>query len=103
MNHFLRITSNYHRYEPVSWREIDDPATQAAFEYVGDDIDTPRFVKYRGEWYDINEFLCGAAIRSQDGFESWDGFVADTFFSGILVKYMDNYDEGFVQMGRYCT
>lgn len=60
-----------------------------------------RFFRYRGEIYDIHEFVC-IEKRSQltnsfcHGVDDdsillkWDGIQTDSFFSAIVVRYTDN-------------
>lgn len=96
------IASNHHRLMLRTWHEIDDAAWQLAFEYVGDDTESPRFVQYKGDWYDVFEFQF-APGTADEVLTYWDGFWPDTYFSGVLVKFLDGDDEGFVRMGRYYT
>lgn len=68
------------------------------FDYINwNDIDTGNdsgsFIRYKGELYDLNDIE-----RSPDCFPEWHGFVSDSFFSGILIRYCDC---DYVVMGRY--
>ena len=31
-------------------------------------------------------------------FAAWDGIHTDTFFSGVLIKFLEDDDEGFVKV-----
>jgi hypothetical protein len=69
---------------------------QADFDYVGEyDKDSPRFFAYKGAWYDANEYMRCHDTRLQ----GWDGYAGDTYFSGTLIKYVDDYER--VIVGRY--
>jgi hypothetical protein len=57
------------------------------------DQETDYFV-YKGNRYNINEVEVAPA-----SFKGWNGIVTESFFSGILVKWVDNY-EGVI-VGRY--
>ena len=75
---------------------LDLPAkAQADFDYidVADWFDL-RFVQYKGCWYDV----CDTDGRVPDVFKEWDGIVSETFFSGVLFKWANDYD---VIVGRY--
>ena len=57
------------------------------------------FIRYRGVTYDLGEFQ----TTSRDAgvlhhFGDWDGYLSDTFFSGVLVRFVD---DDSVVMGRY--
>ena len=59
------------------------------YEYSGD------FVRYKGEVYDLGEFMMTGSELSEDG---WVGIYTETFFSALLVKFAENSDE--VVMGH---
>lgn len=50
------------------------------------------FVRYRGELHDLGEFTA----CSEHG---WDGIHNETFFSGVLVRYVDDHER--VIVARY--
>ena len=81
----------------------DLPAkTQLDFDYVREEACwLPRFVKYKGAWYDVDDtqgvrYSRGGSAMTE--FNGWDLFVSETFFSGVLFKLCDNDD---VIVGRY--
>lgn len=64
---------------------------RADFDYYScSELDEATFFRYRGQLYDIGEFV-------MTEIEGWDGIHTDTFFSGTLVKYVD---EDNVIVGR---
>ena len=68
------------------------------FDYMKTDeeFNNNQFVKYRGDYYDLNEFM---RIENNSDLKDWDGYSSDTYFSGILIKFCDDND--YVIMGRY--
>lgn len=54
------------------------------------------FVRYRGTLYDLGEFM---STHTHD-LQSWDGYLSETFFSAIVVKYVD---DGRVIVGQVMT
>lgn len=58
------------------------------------------FIKYRGEWYDLGDFMTTHSPGVNDVLGRWDGYISDSFFSGIVVRYADSQCETVV-MGRY--
>ena len=80
----------------------DLPAkTQLDFDYVREDGDyTARFVRYLGHWYDVYDSQSITRELGFDQFKGWDGIVSETFFSGVLFRFVGD-DE--VIVGRYFT
>lgn len=78
----------------------DLPAkTQLDFDYVREEGSySPRFVKYKGWWYDVYDSQNITHELGFDQFKGWHGIVSDSFFSGVLFKLCDNDD---VIVGRY--
>jgi hypothetical protein len=72
---------------------------QAEFDYLdpeNDDHQDRHFIEYKGQWYDLNEFL----RFEGEGLSQWDCYSADSYFSGVLCKY-DPYDCERVLMATY--
>lgn len=72
------------------------PAERAEFDYIDwTAIDrgeaSASFFRYRGELYDLGEFLVwdNPASPTRD---QWDGFRSDSFFSGLVVRYCADLD-----------
>jgi len=72
--------------------------------------DSASFFRYRGELYDIGEFSriippgskrCHPMECGSPDFIGWDGYVSDSYFSGMLIKYVDNGER--VIVARYCS
>jgi hypothetical protein len=62
------------------------------------------FVMYKGEKYDLQDFQSVSGIADpnnpmREG--KWDGWIADTYFSGILLKWVPGTNMEQVIMGRY--
>jgi hypothetical protein len=95
------ITNNVPRDVVDAWELSADE--RAEFDYFNWDAlergeDSASFVRYKGELLDLREFQVwdnpSSPLRPD-----WDGFRSDTFFSGALVRYVDNCER--VVMGRY--
>lgn len=72
--------------------------------------DSASFFRYRGELYDIGEFsriIPHGSNRlhpmecDNPEFAGWHGYASDSFFSGILVKYVD--DDKRIVVGMYLS
>lgn len=54
------------------------------FDYLNDEeFDTHSFAKYRGQYYDVGEFM---VVPKSSGLGAWDGYHGDSYFSGIVIK-----------------
>lgn len=74
----------------------DLPAAAAKdFDYIAaEEQFEPRFVRYRGEWYDVNETVrCESELLAS----GWHGYLAQTYFSGVLFRI----EGDSVIVGRY--
>lgn len=57
------------------------------------------FFKYRGCFYHLQDFMRVANEATGD-LVGWDGYAGDSFFSGTLIKLVDNNCEQVI-VGRY--
>ncbi|CAB5237915.1 hypothetical protein UFOVP142_6 [uncultured Caudovirales phage] len=85
----LKVITNNVPRDLLTWGEIPESA-RAKFDYIKeDDRWDYRFFSYRGQWYDANEFMRNNA-PSLD--RKWDGLNSDSFFSGIAIRYVQDYE-----------
>lgn len=72
------------------------------FDYL-DNIDECSFFRYKGEIYDMGEFMRIARGQAphplRPGWERWHGYSSDSYSSGVLVRYTSDYES--VIVGRY--
>jgi hypothetical protein len=107
----MNIITNRRSYDLHALHEL--PAkVQQDFDYVREAGDySPRFVKYRGTWYDIqdsqiirvsgkHDLPMGWAwyVEPDHPLAEWHGIVSETFFSGVLFKLLP---DNRVVCGRY--
>lgn len=89
-------------YDLIAWCELPWKEREF-FDYVEEnDKLNPRFVKYRGEWYDTCEFEAANwhDEHPQRAFMwGWHGFQTDSYFSGVLCRFDSSCER--VQMGRF--
>ena len=78
------------------------PKAAKDFDYIDDAYDL-RLVQYKGVWYDVwDSMRCPGAVATDDTrhlFSGWDGYISDSFFSGVLFRFAD---DDHVVVGRYC-
>jgi len=107
----MTIQTNHHSRPLASL--VECPARQD-FDYITEeDSYAPRLFKYRGQWYDVGEFVRIVPMSSPSpyGFEHrvandspllrWHGIQTDSFFSAILIRLVDDGDS-VVPAFYYC-
>ena len=57
--------------------------------------DNPMFFRYKGEVYDLGEMEGPIELEG----ERWDQHISETFFSGIVIRWMNLFEQ--VVVGRY--
>jgi hypothetical protein len=93
----LTVITNHHPRDVIEAYELDR-AERENFDYLDWDAidsgnDSATFVRYKGELHDLGEFE-----NFSPGFnpawigQKWDGICTDSFFSGILVRYCDDFE-----------
>lgn len=77
----MRIVTNNVPRDILNGYELTDNE-QLEFDWI-ENFDAYSFFRYRGNVYCLSEFM-------RYGGDNWDGCMADSYFSGILVRYCDN-------------
>lgn len=92
----LKITTNNQPRSILYWCDLSEKE-RAWFDYYKDETsqEFARFFRYKGEVYDLNEFSV-----VEDQFPGWSAYQSDSFFSGIVIRFTEDYEE--VVVGRYC-
>lgn len=93
------ITNNVPRPIVEAW-ELS-VKEQDEFDYLDWDAikkgeDSATFVRYKDELIDLGDLERAGLYNI---FPDWDAYRSDTFFSGILIKFVDDGEQ--VIMGRY--
>ena len=89
----MKIITNHVPRDLIYGYELSD-AEKEDFDYL-DDIDSHDFFRYRGVVYDPSEFMVWDNPESPMR-DYWDGFRCDSYFSGVVIKYVDNYERVIV-------
>lgn len=78
------------------------PRERGEFDYIdwtGIDAgsESATFFRYRGQLYDLGEFMANlretGGTRQTGDLAGWDGYMSDTFFSAIVVKFVPGDDD----------
>jgi hypothetical protein len=90
-------TNNRPRQTVPGFVLFENQAVRKQFDYLTDDeFRDESFIKYHGWWYAMCDFM---RIEPGSSFEGWHGYHGDSYFSGVLIKLVDNGEE--VIMGTY--
>ena len=86
----MKIITNNHFKEILSFFDLTNKE-QNEIKDNYDTIEESSFFRYRGQVYDLNEFMRVNDSLNGQGQEhvlyGWDGYHNDSFFSSVLVKY----------------
>jgi len=100
----IRIISNNQPRPVLDWWELSDKELEP-FDYIdwlavhhaGHSV---TFCRYRGVVYDLAEFMTTRLLPEDNPLRDWDGYMSDSFFSGIVVRHVPSeYDN--VIVGRF--
>lgn len=99
----LTITTNNVPRDVIEAYELTQ-AEHAEFDYydwraIENGEDSPTFFRYRGELHDLANFEVWTNPASPLAVGGWEAFHADTFFSGLVIRYVENFER--VIVGRY--
>lgn len=85
------------------------PEELEEFDWLGQSAGGSAFFRYNGAVYHLSEFVrivpqgaTGGPFAHYDhtgALKGWDGIATDSYFSGVVVKYID--DE-LLRVGLYC-
>jgi len=79
------ITNNQYRHILYFHELEQDEQDELKDSY--DTVEESSFFKYRGNVYDLNDFLRVNEQWGKGTLRGWDGCHNETFFSSVLVKY----------------
>jgi hypothetical protein len=91
------ITNNVPRFILYGY-ELTAKEAAAFSHYSADELSKHSFFRYRGEVYALIDFM--RTGNGLDAFAEWHGYHSETYFSGIVVRYVDDSCEQVI-VGRY--
>lgn len=98
----LTVITNYIPRDVLDAYELT-PDERAEFDYLDWDAiergeDSASFFRYKGQVYDLGEFMLWTGPEFSP-LARWDGHISDSFFSGIVVRYVEEFER--VVVGRF--
>lgn len=108
------VTTNNHARDIVDAWQLTE-TEQKEFDYLNweaikEGDESAEFFRYRGELYDLGQFSriiqvgsvrCHPMECDSPHFQGWQGYMSDSFFSGMLVKYANDGES--VVVAIYCS
>ena len=84
----MKLITNNH-YRPILyWHDLSQ-AEQREHADDYDGVEDSTFFRYRGQVYDLGEFLSARGNGAHSLVNAWDGYQNDSFFSAVMVKYSE--------------
>lgn len=105
MSDEIRIVTNHHPRPTLQAWDLT-PAERAEFDYldweaIDNGEDSAEFFRYRGTLYDLGEFMTTSGLPEFNPLRKWHGYLSDSFFSGIVVRYLDPSDPDEIVVGLF--
>jgi hypothetical protein len=96
----VRIITNNVPRDVLRWHDLtDDERTTLGYGTDTDWVEDRSFVRYKGDVVDLtdNDGLVGNELARK----GWDSYASDSFFSGLVFRYVPDTDYEQVVVGRY--
>ena len=93
----MEIISNGVARELVPFEYLPEKAQREVRENY-ENAPYMEWVRYKGQWYCPEDFMIAPQPLRDAG---WEAFASDTFFSGVVVRYVDGDYDGRLVFGRY--
>jgi len=83
----ITIKTNNVPRELLMWHELTDKEREGLdYIKVPDERGTD-FFRYKGQIYDVHEFMTTSTLPDEHPWRKWQGYQTDSFFSGIVIRY----------------
>jgi len=76
----MKVITNNHRRSFIDAHDVPDKVLEW-YDWL--DENATGWICYQGHWTHITDYMRG-------GVEGWDGYSSDSFFSGTLIKLLDD-------------
>lgn len=105
----MKVYTNNKPRNILGWHDLTEKE-QLDFDYLNTEerqLDA-EFFRYKGCVYDMGDFdgFCGSIAESFNTVgnqtkDAWDGYQSDSFFSGVLMRYKNDFKQ--VVVGIYIS
>ena len=81
----MKVYTNNHHRQFKYRNEVPEKILSEDFGWLIEDMGgIDGFFCYRSRWYHVTEFMKFDQHAPFD--QKWDGYISDSFFSGVLIK-----------------
>lgn len=99
----ITVTTNNVPRDVIDASELS-AAEREVFDYldwpsIEEGSESASFFRYRGIIYELGGFMATSTLGTPNAFGKWDGYQSDSFFSGIVVRYVEEFER--VVVGTY--
>ena len=92
----ITITTD-NKWKPFKYGyEVPEKVLKEDFDWMDEDEKSSGFMKYRGVWYHISEFMAIPKDKTVDG---WQGMFPDSAFSAVMLQVSNDGEE--YKIGTY--
>lgn len=91
----MKITTNNQQRAIMFWHDLPASA-QDEYESISDTGSS--FFKYKGNYYAFDDF---SGCKDDGPFDGWNGYISETAFSGVVVRYCDDWNNDSVIAGSF--
>jgi hypothetical protein len=94
----VKVYTNNHHRQFIYYHNLPDKYKQQVesdYDYLGDDQKYDQWIIYREDLYHTSDFMSlhnqfHTSQAMRDNFSTWDGYMSDSFFSGVVIRLHDN-------------
>jgi hypothetical protein len=94
----VKVYTNNHKRDFLYGNEVPEKILASEFSHLDDDEKIGYFIFYRKWYYHLSDFMF--IDKYNPFYGKWDGYLSESFFSGVLIKYLD--DEQYI-IGTYIS
>ncbi len=81
----LLVRSDRRWKDLVSGYDVPEDVRKSQFDWLDDSENSDGFFKHHGTWYHLSQFM-RVPPESELQMDGWDGYEADSFSTGTVVK-----------------
>lgn len=99
----LTVKTNNQPRDVLRWYDLT-AKERAEFDYIDTEQkqDEAEFMRYLGSCHDLHDMERGLGMSEMPAqFKGWDNYKSDSFFSGILIRWVDE-GERVIAARYYC-
>ena len=98
----MKITTNNHHRDILYWYQLTEKERKE-HNYLDTEQkqDDATFFYYRGWCYYLNDFQRINPNFPTVMIKNWEGYLSDSYFSGIVIRYVDDCER--IVVGMYTS